>query len=641
MPRLAWTLPLLCVACSGPFAAVDRSALPGPDDYPGQDAVILLDAQTLRYAPGEGAPVLRRVTRRRTLVLTPKGSATANLAGAYDRTFGRLVDAKARITRPDGTEQTFSLSDMADLPSVDSALYSSTRYVARSFGDLPAGTVVQWQIEVDWENPTWLVHRFGFGARAPVKEARLEVELPEGWRAEHATMRAWQKEAWAPEVVPGDGVTRLVWARRDLPAVEAEPLAPDLADVVPMVYVRLNAWTEGGQPKTGFGSLEDYARWMYEVQSGTHAVSPAMKEQVQQILRDAPADPSEQARLLYEWVQSQIRYVSVQIGMGGWRPHEAQAVFEHGYGDCKDKANLLRAMLQVAGIDSHLVELYSHRGVPRPFVLPGVGNGNHAILAVHLPDRTVLADPTERTVPFGALPPRDQGAHVLVIHPERPEVQVTPQAGPADNTKRLRIDLTVPPRGVATKGTVQLETRGSFAWYLRHSTITGAKGEIDDLFERWDWMRGSQAKDVHIDVSDAHQVRAEAKITVRSLGTEAGERLIFRPAELLYSPGRSLTSARRTQPVVFTEPVTRHTIVRLDLAGAEVGALPGPTEVRSEFGRFVQTWSQDEGAIVVDSRFERTTRYVPAARYAELRRFLDAVVAARSQQVVIRRKPTS
>lgn len=640
MQRSPWWLPTLlasCAACGGPFAAVDRSALPPASDYPDQDAVVLERSLAIRFAPGDKGPVVRETTRTRVLVLDPKGSEHADLGAFYDRTFSRLVDARARVVRPDGDTKSFGLDDMADQPSVFNALYSDNRVVSKSFGALPAGTVVDWITEVEWNNPTWVVNRFYFGSRVPTRRATYEVFVPDGWDVDHTAKERWQTVQWPPQRTPVEGGTRLVWERTDIPALEREPYAPTLSDLVPIVYVRLAEWVEGGQRKRSFGTFEDYARWMHGVQEGTAEPSPELEAVVKDILRDLPDDPETRARKLYEWVQEQIRYVSVQIGMGGWRPTEAKEVFRLGYGDCKDKANLLRTMLRVAGIDSSLVSLYSHDGVPRPFVLPGVGNTNHAIIAVHLPDRTVLADPTERTVPFGFLPPRDQGAQVLLIDAERPELKVTPASRAEDNVKVLRIELDLPKSGVSAKGHAALETTGPFAWDLRRAVVTGKKSDEDDLFEGWSWLENDDAKNVRFSIEDPNRVTAKADVSVGAVGTEAGARLLLRPDAVLRTPGADLVGKARRSPVVFRTEVTRDTELRFRLGGARVGALPEPTRVESDLGRFEQAWSVEEDTLVIRSLFVRTARYVPPERYAELSAFLGEVVEARSRQVIVYR----
>lgn len=633
-----WAGFLLLCSCAGPWAPVDRGLLPKATDYPDQDAILLHEQVILQYGAGSSGPSLKRTVSKRLLVLTPRGSDAAQLAVGYDRSFSQVLSARARVSHPDGRIETFDLSDMGDHPAFGgSILYADSRLLEKGFGVLAPGTVVDWQAVVESSTPSWQVDRYGFGARIPLQSARYEVRLPQGWQIEHVATQQWRPLSWAPEVEPFEGGQRVVWQRQDLAAVESEPRAPGLWDLMPIVTVRLTQWTEGGAVKHGFASMQEYGRWMYQVQDGANQPSPALRAQVAQILSQAPPEPRARAAALYEWVQAQIRYVAVEVGMGGWRPHDAQEVLKHGYGDCKDKANLLRAMLSVAGIDSHLVELYSHAGVPRPYLLPGVGNGNHAILAVHLPEGLILADPTERTVPFGDLPPRDQGAQTLIIHPDTPAVHTTSPQSAQDNLKTLRISLKVPHRGVKAEGSAVLTTRGAFAWQLRREVMTQSKGTEDQTFEAWDWLRDAKVSKAKYLTEDPTQAQGEAHVKVAQLGTELGARLIFRPSGLLYTPGDDLTKSQRTQAVIYSSAITRDTELRLELGEAQVSELPEAVHIKSAFGEFQQSWSLQDHNLVVHSIYRRTTRRVEPHDYGAFVAFCDEIIKARGQQVIIRR----
>ena len=95
-------------------------------------------------------------------------------------------------------------------------------------------------------------------------------------------------------------------------------------------------------------------------------------------------EPLAQMKLLTAYMQRNIRYAAIEIGIGGFQPHPAADVFAHQYGDCKDKATLLSAMLKQVGIDSYYVPIYTERGIVNP-KFPSI-NFNHVILAIKLPD---------------------------------------------------------------------------------------------------------------------------------------------------------------------------------------------------------------------------------------------------------------
>ncbi len=90
-------------------------------------------------------------------------------------------------------------------------------------------------------------------------------------------------------------------------------------------------------------------------------------------------------------MQHDIRYVAIELGIGGLQPHAASEVFSHHYGDCKDKATLMRSMLHEIGIESYYVVINTERGVVTRD-MPAHNGFNHAIVAIKLPDG--MADPS-------------------------------------------------------------------------------------------------------------------------------------------------------------------------------------------------------------------------------------------------------
>ena len=138
----------------------------------------------------------------------------------------------------------------------------------------------------------------------------------------------------------------------------------------------------------------------------------------------------DQIKALTDFMQRQIRYVAIEIGIGGVQPHPAATVFQYKYGDCKDKATLLSSMLHEIGIESYYVVAQVDRGIVRPD-FPSASSFNHMILAIRLPDerrrrkslrhrqtshagRLLIFDPTDPYTPLGYIPTYEQENYGLL-----------------------------------------------------------------------------------------------------------------------------------------------------------------------------------------------------------------------------------
>ena len=112
--------------------------------------------------------------------------------------------------------------------------------------------------------------------------------------------------------------------------------------------------------------------------------SPEVKQKVAELTASAHT-PIEKMKAIAQFVQHDIRYVAIELGIGGWQPHSASDVFAHRYGDCKDKVTLMASMLREAGVDSFYVVINDERGAVRQD-MPAHNGFNHVILAIRLPN---------------------------------------------------------------------------------------------------------------------------------------------------------------------------------------------------------------------------------------------------------------
>lgn len=190
-------------------------------------------------------------------------------------------------------------------------------------------------------------------------------------------------------LVEHDGRRMYRWVARNLPVVRNEPASVDVFHSTPRLIV------------TTFRDWGEFAA-AYEARAGSRAaVTPAVAEMAEQITHGV-TEPRAQARLIYEWVAKNVRYVATWIGAEGWVPHDAESILSNRYGDCKDHVVLMRALLAAKGIASSAVMINSDR---TSYTLPTVVYPafNHVI--AYLPAFDLYLDSTAGSiVPFGVIP---------------------------------------------------------------------------------------------------------------------------------------------------------------------------------------------------------------------------------------------
>ncbi len=399
-------------------------------------AVVLADEieQTIE-GPGQYVEHYRRIVK----ILRPDGREHAQLM-VHLRQQDKLLSVHAWSIDSSGHEFEVKEKEFEEVaPHASEVLYSDVRFKrTRAPAGEQAGTVIGFEYEVryvKWLNQVMWVYQ----ESVPVRRAQFTLQLPAGWE---------YKAAWSGTKHPEAerlADNRWKWTEFDVPAIDdEEKLMPDpfgLAGRGEFAYFGQNSGNMNG------GSWENIAKWESDLATGRRTPSPEITTKVHELIA-GKNDFDSKARALADFLQTNIRYVAIEIGVGGYQPHPATDVFRFGYGDCKDKATLLSSMLQEAGIRSEYVLVETDRGVVHP-EMPSPAF-DHMILAIELPadaplskyqsvvktksgKQYLLFDPTSRYTPFGQLPAYAQENYVLLIADSGGELLHLPATDPGTN----------------------------------------------------------------------------------------------------------------------------------------------------------------------------------------------------------------
>ncbi|MDX9724123.1 MAG: DUF3857 domain-containing protein [Myxococcota bacterium] len=434
-------------ACtSSHWPAIDRSTLPSKESAD-HEAVLLFDRTEVRLLPEPSSGKAVADTRAHVQVYV-------NTAAGIDRwgrihltladSYMELLSFQARVLTPDGSETCYDAEDLKPHHQY-LELYSDTK---RLFVDLPTvvpGSVVEWEYVIRKHDLRILGVTHYFGDWVPVRESSLTVRFPKNWEV------AWDAD---PSLEPpseselrGERVLR--FHARELPAHKLERYQGGAARL-PRVYARLSHWTEDGKAVEGLATWAQLSAYWYPRYLGQSQADDAIRAQVDSLLAGAN-DRMDRVRRLYDWVRDEIEYVALEFGEGRWLPHQAAQIFAVGYGDCKDKATLLAAMLRHAGIESRPVLVYAHAGIsPTASPVQGTMAFNHAILSIDTEDGPLFMDPTSKASPLGELPVMDQGASALRLSEDGEQLIVLPQSTAEENQQRLYANLRISKDGTVS-----------------------------------------------------------------------------------------------------------------------------------------------------------------------------------------------
>ncbi|MCI0409983.1 MAG: hypothetical protein L0191_15735, partial [Acidobacteria bacterium] len=274
-------------------------------------------------------------------------------------------------------------------------------------------------------------------------------------------------------------------------------------------------------------------------------------------------------RKLYEFAQKKVHYVSVSLGVGGWQPHSNEQIFLHRYGDCKDKATLLIAMLRSVGLTGFPVLIRTRDMGAMDKEFPSTAF-NHAIVAIPQSDGLLFLDPTSESTPLGELPWQDQGALVLVIRDDGDaEVTVTPLSSPNQNRRTRALEARLSLNG-DLEGSTNIDAWGAernrMAEFESNASSSQKPELIQDLMG---WLCPGATIRSHQMIppkgpNDPFRIRVE--FSVPRLVTRSGSLGILNPHVARFPFLGNLGSASsRLYPVFFEELFQESTEVRIAL----------------------------------------------------------------------------
>ncbi len=626
---------------SGPLPAHDEKT----------DAVLLYSEKTVTVL---SADKIKKTVRIAYKILRPGGrdygvvAVPFNLHQKITSLHGWCIPAQGKdyeVKDKDAVE--------VSLPKVEgSELISDVKAKVLHIPAADPGNVIGYEYEID-EQPMVLQDIWSFQREIPVRESHYSLQVPSGWE---------YKASWLnyPEATPGSaGGNQWQWAVSDVKAIRKEDDMPPLEGVAGQVIVSF--FPPGGAAANGFVTWQQMGNWYGNLTRGRLDASAEIKQQVA-ALTASRNTPLAKMTAIAQFVQHDIRYVAIELGIGGFQPHSASDVFMHRYGDCKDKATLMSSMLHEIGVDSYYVVINSERGSVTPEMPAHVGGFDHVILAIKLPDglsspllvatlqhpklgKLLFFDPTNELTPFGQIGGYLQDNYGLLVTPDGGELVEVPEQPPVMNSIQRTAKLSLDATGTL-KGDVQEVRVGDRAWSERWELRTTTK-DIDRIkpIERLLAASISTFQITHASIANLNHTDQpfgfDYSFEAANYAKSAGNLLLVRPRVLGSKTSALLeTKERRNFPVEFEGPAQDTDTFEIALPpGYEVDDLPPPVDVDFSFASYHSKTVVSGNAIRYNRTFEVKELSVPVSKADDLKRFYRIIAGDERNTVVL--KPAS
>jgi transglutaminase-like putative cysteine protease len=425
------------------------------------------------------------------------------------------------------------------------------------------------------------------------------------------------------------------WEVYQLPAIPDEPFNPYFRNI----YSRLDFAPEtisfdGHQGD--FRSWNSVGRFFYDLNNNRETLSPATLTKVQEIT--AGKTTREKIAALYRITQENCRYVSIQLGIGGWQTFEALFVDQKKYGDCKALSNYTQALLKAAGIEAWEVSIFAG-GDEAPdcdeaFPDPGF---NHVIL--YVPGEDTWLECTSKTLPAGYLGSFTANRMALLYTPQGGKLVKTPALLPADNFEKTATKVKI-----REDGSAEITFQALFGGERHESYRHFALEETHETFEK-SFMQNAafsiqKLSELKVSADREHpEASSSYQAETSKFGTLSGKRMFVPLTKTSPFKCNLPSNDKRTLDLKMNEAYTlRDTFTLQFPPGFEAENVPPGKKVESEFGRYEMQIEKMTDRILAIRTVEIRPLQVPAARYNEVRQFLlDAAKVDAAQMVLIRR----
>lgn len=610
---------------------------------PSTKAVVLLDETTYTVASdGRATKHVRRVIK----ILRPQGRDYAALFVNYDKD-SKVTSMHVWSIDPAGHEYALKDNEIADVgaPGEAGELYSDERArVAVPPGRDPGGVVA---LEYERRERPYLAEtNWSFQDELPRENQSFTLVMPPGFHFS----TSWSHHAKVePTELPNNA---LRWTLDRQPGIDLSevPLSPSELSLQARMTVH---YAGPGMSTNQEGSWKGIGQWYDALAHDRLAASPEIAAKAAE-LTAGKTDFYDKTEAIGEFVQKKIRYFVVEMGIGGYQPHPAQDIFHGRYGDCKDKATLLSAMLSSVGVHSALLMVDTHRGVIDPNAPSIVGN--HMIGAIEIPagyespklrsvvtaqtgKRYLIFDPTWELTPFGQLEANLQGSYGVLMEGAASQVILLPVLDPGLN----RVERT---------GSFQLATNGT----LKGSVTEKRFGDLAE-YRRYEFGRDAEQQQKFLDrvvAGDFTSVAlSDVKVdNVQSLNQDLTLRYKLEAAHFASATGPLLMVRPR---VVGTENVgvdRKPRKISIDLGetmqandsfdielpdGYTVDELPDP--VKADFGfASYESSTKLQGHVLHYARTYRVNEVtLPPEKYADLQKLSGLIAADEQSRAVLKR----
>lgn len=566
-------------------------------------------------------------------ILNKAGDSYAQFHEVYDK-FSTIKNIKASLYDAQGKKiKDFKSSEIKDQSLLSSiSIFDDNRVKIADFSQLSHPYTIEYSYEQDYKGiiylPSWNDFK-GYGIA--LEKGSYEIVKPKNYELRHI-----QSDEFTPIITDIKEKLSYKWSSSGVKPLKSEPLSVGPKGLSKWVKIAPNL-IEYDSSKGDFSNWNTFGQWIHQLNENSDKLPPVIRQEVQSLIKHID-DPLEKTRRLYNYMQQQTRYVSVQLGIGGFRPIIAEKVAESKYGDCKALSNYMKALLNEAGIKSHLVVIGS--GMPKMDLnFSSIGQANHMILAVPLKNDTTYLECTSQIWPMGFIGHDNANRPVLLVGSEGGKIAYTPAYKAKDNKQIRHASITILNDASAS---IELQTHFTNTQFENH--LFKLFLEPQDQRKRLLNQYAYNAMDlVSVDYKQKNKQLPEMsehlKFKVKDLFTKNGDRIFLTINQTnVQESSLQKMNERKTQFSLDFPYTDEDEIVYTLPVDFSVEFVPRDIEINSEFGSYTAKFIVENEKLIYKRRKVMEAKTYPADKYNAYIDFIKSMNSADKQKAIFKLK---
>ncbi|WP_417871162.1 DUF3857 domain-containing protein [Winogradskyella sp.] len=572
--------------------------------------------------------------KRIVTVLNEKGNSAIGAYASYDK-YNKIKKIEARIFDESGEEiKKFKKRDFIDRSAVDGGtLYSDSRVLLMGYTPATYPYTVEFYYELESSNtaaiPTWRpITGYYVGVEKDIYNLQDNEDLG---------LRFKEKNLQDYNITKSNSSTSLSYTLENALPIAPEDLSPSYYNYYPQVLVAMENFSFYGVEGKAKNWLE-FGDWINDaLLKGRSEVTEETKQEVLGITANLD-DPIEKAKAVFQFVQENTRYISVQVGIGGVQPIPALEVDQLKYGDCKGLTNYTKSLLEVVGVTSYYCIVEAGREIiDLEDDFASLEQGNHIILAIPTDGDTVWLDCTSQLHPFNFIGDFTDNRNVLVVKPSGSEIVKTQLYVDSSNYQLTTADIKLKADGsFASK--INRKTRG-LQYDDRFYIERRANDKVNEYYKyHWSYINnleilGYKFHNNKVDVEFTEDVDVEAS----AYASVSGDRLLFKPNvfnQNSYVPTRYRS---RKMPIDISRGYLDEDVFKVEIPeGFEIEALPENIEIKNKFGEYHFEISTSDNIITYKRKLFLKKGQYPNTDYKNYRDFRKQISKADNSKIVLK-----